>query len=136
MSNQVDANTLLNLQSSVAGDVTRTLSTVDILASLKALDHTYTNDVVGEIARNEKAYLTQAMNAINNNAMLSLKFGNGLEGAMAVAGLLKQRNSQRIYEQALDPYAENVSSKELGLLAGGRPAVSFSGRGRQQEERE
>ena len=41
MSNQVDANTLLNLQSSVAGDVTRTLSTVDILASLKALDHTY-----------------------------------------------------------------------------------------------
>ena len=133
MSNQVDANTLLNLQSSVAGDVTRTLSTVDILASLKALDHEYRNDVVGEIAKNEKAYLTQAMNAINNNAMLSLKFGNGLEGAMAVAGLLKQRNSQRIYEQALDPYAEKVSSKELGLLAGGRPAVSFSGRAEQPE---
>ena len=134
MSNQVDANTLLNLQSSVAGDVTRTLSTVDILASLKALDHTYSNGVVGEIAKNEKAYLTQAMNAINNNAMLSLKFGNGLEGAMAVAGLLKQRNSQRIYEQALDPYAEKVSSKELNLLSARRPAVDFGGRGRQQEE--
>ena len=132
MSNQVDANTLLNLQSSVAGDVTRTLSTVDILASLKALDHTYTNDVVGEIARNEKAYLTQAMNAINNNAMLSLKFGNGLEGAMAVAGLLKQRNSQRIYEQALDPYAERVSSKELNLLSARRPAVDLGERREQQ----
>ena len=128
MSNQVDANTLLNLQNSVAGDVTRTLSTVDILASLKALDHDYKNGVVAEIARNEKAYLTQAMDAINNNAMLSLKFGNGLEGAMAVAGLLKQRNSQRIYEKALDPYAEKVSSKELTLLGGGQPAVDFGGR--------
>ena len=134
MSNQVDANTLLNLQNSVAGDVTRTLSTVDILASLKALDHDYKNPIVAEIAKNEKAYLTQAMNAINNNAMLSLKFGNGLEGAMAVAGLLKQRNSQRIYEKALDPYAQEVSSKELGLLAGGRPAVDLDGRRGQEEE--
>ncbi len=118
----------------MAGDVTRTLSTVDIIASLKALDHNYTNEVVAEIAKNEKAYLTQAMNAINNNAMLSLKFGNGLEGAMAVAGLLKQRNSQRIYEQALDPYAEKVSSKELGLLSGGKRAVDFGRRGQQEEE--
>ena len=127
MANQVDANTLLNLQNSVAGDVTRTLSTVDILASLKALDHDYQNPTVKAIADNEKAYLTQAMNAINNNAMLSLKFGNGLEGAMAVAGLLKQRNAERIYQEALDPYASNVQSKELGLLSSGSSSVSLSG---------
>jgi hypothetical protein len=121
----MDANTLMNLQSSVSGDVTRTLSTVDILASLKALDYDHKDSAIAEIARNEKAYLTQAMSAINGNAMLSLKFGNGLEGAMAVAGLLKQRNSQRIYEQALDPYAERVNSKELELLSAGKSSVSF-----------
>ena len=101
---------------------------------MKALDHDYQNPIVAEIARNEKSYLTQAMNAINNNPMLSLKFGNGLEGSMAVAGLLKQRNSQRIYEQALDPYASLVASKELTLLAGGRRAVDLDGRGGQEEE--
>ena len=125
MTTNVDANTLLNLQSSVAGDVTRTLSTVDILASLKALDCDHKDEAIAEIGKNEKAYLSQAMAAINNNAMLSLKFGNGLEGAMAVAGLLKQRNSQRIYEQALDPYASRVDSKELALLSGGKRAVNL-----------
>ena len=133
MTNQVDANTLLNLQSSVAGDVSKTLSTVDILASLKALDYDHKNEAIAEIARNEKAYLSQAMAAINQNAMLSLKFGNGLEGAMAVAGLLKQRNSQRIYEKALDPFAEQVDSKELGLLSGGRSSVRL-GTGRERGE--
>ena len=132
MTNQVDANTLLNLQSSVAGDVTRTLSTVDILASLKALDYDHKDEAIAAIAKNEKAYLSQAMNAINQNAMLSLKFGNGLEGAMAVAGLLKQRNSQQIYEQALDPYASKVDSKELALLSGGKSSVNL-GTGRDRD---
>ena len=123
----MNANTLLNIQNSVAGDVTKTLSTVDILASLKALDYEHKDSGIAEIARSEKAYLTQAISAINSNAMLSLKFGNGLEGAMAVAGLLKQRNSQRIYEAALDPYASKVESKELHLLSGCRSSVSFGG---------
>ena len=123
----MDANTLLSLQNQVAGDVNKTLSTVDILASLKALDHSYTDPTVKAIAENEKAYLNQAMKAISENAMLSLKFGNGLEGAMAVAGLLKQRNSQRIYEQALDPYASQVASKEIGLLKGAGSKVAKDG---------
>ena len=112
----MDANTLLNIQNSVAGDVTKTLSTVDILASLKALDYEHKDEGIATIARSEKAYLTQAINAINSNAMLSLKFGNGLEGAMAVAGLLKQRNSQRIYEPALDPYASKVEVQPLLVM--------------------
>ena len=122
----MDANTLLNIQNSIAGVVTKTLSTVDILASLKALDYEHKDEGIATIARSEKAYLAQAINAINSNAILCLKFGNGLEGAMAVAGLLKQRNSQRIYEAALDPYATLVESKELQLLSGGgRGSVSF-----------
>jgi alanine-alpha-ketoisovalerate/valine-pyruvate aminotransferase len=68
------------------------------------------------------------MDAINSNAMLSLMFGNSLEGAMAVAELLKQRNSQRIYEKVLEPFAERVESKELSLLKNGTSSVSFDAR--------
>lgn len=128
----IDANTILNLQNTIAGDNTKPLSTIDTLASLKALNFfakggSDIDATIGQIAQNEVAYLKAGMKAINDNPMLSLRFGNDLQASMTIASLLKQRNSQRIYEQTLDVYAKEVVNKEAELLtANSKSPVTFS----------
>ena len=117
----IDANTILNLQNTVAGDNTKPLSTIDTLASLKALNFFAKggddiDPTIGAIAQNEIAYLKAGMEAINRNPMLSLRFGNDLNASMTIAALLKQRNAQRIYENTLDVYAKTVPNREAMIL--------------------
>jgi len=125
----MDANTLMNVQNAVGGDVSKTLTTVDVLASLKAMNDFAEGDdrlTIKAIADNELSYLKSAMKAINDNQLLSLKFGNGLEGAMTVAGLLKQRNAERTYTKVLDAYAQDSMGRELeSLIKGSSSAVNF-----------
>ena len=116
------ADQLLGIQSAVVGDVNKTLSTMDVLSSLKAMDYfqkenNNVNSTIKAIADNELAYLNASMTAISTNPVLQTKFGNGLEGAMAVAGLLKQRNAQRQYEKILDEYAEEVKNEPFEALS-------------------
>ena len=131
----IDANTILSLQNTIAGDVSKPLSTIDTLSSLKALNFfakggADIDPTIGQIAKNEIAYLTAGMKAINDNPMLSLRFGNDLQGAMTLASLLKQRNSARIYEQTLDVYAKDVKNKEVELLtANSESPINFGGGG-------
>ena len=129
----IDANMIMSLQNTIAGDNTKPLSTIDTLASLKALNFFAKgegiDETVGAIAKNEIAYLTASMKAINDNPLLSMKFGNGLDGAMNLSQLLKQRNGQRIYEQTLDVYAKDVKNKEAELLtAGSKSPINFNAR--------
>ena len=126
----IDANMIMSLQNTIAGDNTKPLSTIDTLASLKALNFFAKgegiDETVGAIAKNEIAYLTASMKAINDNPLLSMKFGNGLDGAMNLSQLLKQRNGQRIYEQTLDVYAKDVKNKEAELLtAASKSPIKF-----------
>ena len=127
----IDANMIMSLQNTIAGDNTKPLSTIDTLASLKALNFFAKgegiDETVGAIAKNEIAYLTASMKAINDNPLLSMKFGNGLDGAMNLSQLLKQRNGQRIYEQTLDVYAKDVKNREAELLtAGSKSPINFN----------
>ena len=58
----MNANQLLGIQNAVAGDVSRTITTMDTLASLKAMDYflkdeNKVNPVIKQIASNELKFL-------------------------------------------------------------------------------
>jgi hypothetical protein len=85
-------------------------STIDILSSLKLIGHFedagVQKTVAGQIAQKEIEYLKLGMTAIQSNPALSNKFGNGFSGSMAVAQLLKQKQSERIYDDIMNSILE------------------------------
>jgi hypothetical protein len=86
----------------VTNDTTPTMSTIDVLSSLKLIkgfQETKDEDNSAQkIANEELKYLDLAMKSINNHPELSSKFGTDFSGAMALTGLLKQQQSKRVYE--------------------------------------
>lgn len=97
-----------SLEALVTGDVTPNLSTIDVLSSLKLLGS------VNDIANNtpnvglrkmigaETKYLTSAMELLSSNRVLQDKFGNGLQGAMTLSGLLKSHHAKQTFDSVLD----------------------------------
>jgi hypothetical protein len=97
---------LKNLERHIANDVTPSRSTTDILANLKLLNDTATlaklNTPLGSIAAEETKYLNAAMLAIQKNKILRDRFGTGLQAAMDVSSLLKDRFNTRVFEEVID----------------------------------
>ena len=100
--------TLKQLERSVANDTTPSLSSVDVLSSLKLFGTLKkqlvdsTSEAEKKIIGEELKYLDSAMEAVSRNHMLSSKFGGGFGAAMAVAELMKERQSERIYQHIID----------------------------------
>lgn len=96
------------LEDSFAGDVTPTMSTIDILSSLKLLNQTkelIKSDVdapLAKIADEEIKYLDAAMHALTKNPLFRDKFGSGFSGAMQLSGLLKAHHSKMVYDKIMD----------------------------------
>ena len=97
---------LKNLERHIANDVTPSRSTTDILANLKLLHDTDKlageNSPLGDIAKEETKYLSAAMIAIQRNKILRDRFGTGLQAAMDVSSLLKDRFNTRVFEEVID----------------------------------
>ena len=97
---------LKNLERHIANDVTPSRSTTDILANLKLLNDTAKlaadKSPLGLIAAEETKYLSAAMKAITTNKTLRDRFGSGLQGAMDVSSLLKDRFNTRVFEEVID----------------------------------
>jgi len=97
---------LKNLERHIANDVTPSRSTTDILANLKLLHDTATLakeiSPLGSIAKEETKYLTAAMKAVTTNKVLRDRFGSGLQGAMDVSSLLKDRFNTKVFESIID----------------------------------
>jgi hypothetical protein len=97
---------LKNLERHIANDVTPSRSTTDILANLKLLNDTATlaklDTPLGSIAAEETKYLNAAMLAIQKNKILRDRFGTGLQAAMDVSSLLKDRFNTRVFEEVID----------------------------------
>ena len=93
----------------IANDLSPQLSTIDVLSSLKLISHFEekieaddTNPTT-KIAKEELKYLGLAMKALEDNPSLTQRFGSGFSGAiMAVSGLLKQRQSERVCRSIID----------------------------------
>ena len=102
---------LKQLERHIANDVTPSRSTTDILANLKLLSETQklvtAGGALGEIAKEETKYLNAAMEAIRTNKILRDRFGTGLQAAMDVSTLLKDRFNTRVFEAVVDTHLEN-----------------------------
>ena len=109
------------LEQLVTNDLNPQLSTIDILSSLKLISHFEGKISDGDdnpttkIAKEELKYLGLAMKALNDNPALSTRFGHGFSGAMAVSGLLKQRQSERVYKNIIDGVLDDGGDVGLDL---------------------
>ena len=111
---------LKSLQRTMVNDVSPSRTTTDILANLKLIGQVGAmagggNDAsLKKIAQEEMKYLNAAMHAVSANPMLSEKFGSGLQGALDVATLLKDRYTSRVYESMLDTSLDKAIAQQGG----------------------
>ena len=108
---------LKQLERHVANDVTPSRTTTDILANLKLLSETQIlserDSALGDIAKEEIKYLNTAMTAIKESQILRDRFGTGLQAAMDVSVLIKDRFNKKIFDAVMD----DALSKGDGLDA-------------------
>lgn len=115
----------------VANDITaQNPNTIDILSSLKLISHFESDGakdtVAGRIAQKEIEYLKLGMEAVQNNPALANKFGNGFAGASAVSQLLKQKQSERIYDDIMNSILEGSEAFKKDTVIGNLNAGSKS----------
>jgi len=97
----------------VVNDQNPSMTTIDILASLKSINHfqsiiddkrVHSTPLTGAemIAQHELKYLSMGAEAIGKDGIWRERFGGGLQGAMAMSELLKARESERVTKKLLD----------------------------------
>ena len=104
------------LERHIANDVTPSRTTTDILANLKLLSEMESvsakNTALGSIAKEEMKYLSAAMRSMKDNQVLRDRFGSGLQGAMDVAALLKDRYNTKVFDAVMDHAMEKGELNE------------------------
>ena len=125
-SKQINAQ-LLNIN---AGG--QALSTVDSLSTLKLLSHFDDNAPANikaaqaKVTNNELAYLRAGMLGVQNIKQLGDRLGRDLQGSMALANLLRNRQADRVSNTLLDLVLQQNASTQLQNTVkslGGDPAI-------------
>ena len=100
---------LKQLERHIANDVTPSRTTTDILANLKLLNETAIlsrsdpdQNPIAAIAKEEIKYLNAAMTALKDNQILRDRFGTGLQAAMDVSVLIKDRFNAKVFDEVMD----------------------------------
>ena len=114
------------LEALIAQDTTPNMSTIDILSSLKLIEH-WEGKIKGEpenptaqIAKEELKFLNAAMTAMKQTPALTNRFGSGFQGAMAISSLLKQKQAERVYDNII---SQVLDQPDAGLGLADRDAV-------------
>ena len=119
---------LKQLERHIANDVTPSRTTTDILANLKLLNETKTlaaqDTPLGNIAKEETKYLEAAMKAINKSHILRERFGTGLQAAMDVSVLIKDRFNKRVFDTVMDKTLEGAPGLDVAEYVKSRNAIS------------
>ena len=101
------------LKSSIANENSLgPITSSSTLDSLKLLSHFYKHDpqhsdAIKKIVDAESEYILHGMKALANSNYLQARFGKGFNSALMLAGVLKQRASERVANQILDEYTPN-----------------------------
>ena len=97
-----------NLASLISGDTTSALSTVDTLSSLKLLRDLATDSKnprdkasIQQVIQTETRYLRTAIHALQNVPALQNKFGQGLGAALSLANVLREKHSEKTYDNII-----------------------------------
>ena len=108
------------------------LSIVDSLSTLKLLSHFDDNAPANikaaqaKVTNNELAYLRAGMLGVNSIKQLGDRLGWDIQGSMALANLLRNRQADRVSNTLLDiVLQQNVSAQLNKTVAslGGDPAI-------------
>ena len=95
------------------------LSTVDSLSTLKLLSHFDDNAPANikaaqaKVTNNELAYLRAGMLGVNSIKQLGDRLGRDLQGSMALANLLRNRQADRVSNTLLDTVLQQNASTQL-----------------------
>jgi hypothetical protein len=108
------------------------LPTVDSLSTLKLLSHFDNNAPANvkaaqiKVTNNELAYLRAGMLGVQSVKQLGDRLGRDLQGSMALASLLRNRQADRVSNTLLDLVLQQNSSTNLQNTVkslGGNPAI-------------
>ena len=120
MANSFDSQQ--KLEQLITNDTTPSMSTIDILSSLKLINHfedkikADDKSASTQIAHEELRYLKLGMESLKSNPSLSNRFGSGFEGAMAITSLLKQRQAERVYEGIINKVLDGDASLNVDVV--------------------
>ena len=64
------------------------------------------DDAWTSLVSNQLRHMKAAVKLINTNPLIAMKFGNTLEGAMSLVGILKARAAEKDMEKQIDPVVE------------------------------
>jgi hypothetical protein len=110
------------LERHIANDVTPSRTTTDILANLKLLHEmkgiAAEETGLGSIAKEEMKYLNAAMTGLQKSRILKERFGSGLQGAMDVAALLKDRYNTKVFDEVMDSAMKGTVLGTDGAIPG------------------
>ena len=132
MSDTYAASKQINAQLSNINAGGQALSTVDSLSTLKLLSHfddsspANVKAAQAKVTSNELAYLRAGMLGVNNIKQLGDKLGRDLQGSMALANLLRNRQADRVSNTLLDLVLQQNASTQLNNSVkqlGGDPAI-------------
>jgi hypothetical protein len=136
MSDTYAASKQINAQLSNINAGGQALSTVDSLSTLKLLSHFNDSSPANvkaaqaKVTSNELAYLRAGMLGVQNIKQLGDKLGRDLNGSMALASLLKNRQADRVSNTLLDLVLQQNASTQLQNTVkslGGDPAIFDAG---------
>ena len=119
MSDTYAASKQINAQLSNINAGGQALSTVGSLSTLKLLSHFDDNAPANvkaaqaKVTRNELAYLRAGMLGVQNIKQLGDKLGRDLQGSMALANLLRNRQADRVSNTLLDLVLQQNASTQL-----------------------
>ena len=142
MSDTYAASKQINAQLSNINAGGQALSTVDSLSTLKLLSHFDSNAPANvkaaqaKVTSNELSYLRAGMLGVNTVKQLGDKLGTDLNGAMALASLLRNRQADRVSNTLLDLVLQQNASTNLQNTVkslGGDPAIFDAEEGEDEE---
>lgn len=100
----------------LAGQIAPSLSTLDTLATCKMFKDVLPisqHELIDKVIGVETKFLRTALHMLANNKALRDKFGMGLGAAMALASMLREMHSKKVFENIMDN-AFNDASTSMG----------------------
>ena len=119
MADTYAASKQINAQLSNINAGGQALSTVDSLSTLKLLSHFDSNAPANikaaqaKVTNNELAYLRAGMLGVQSVKQLGDRLGRDLQGSMALANLLRNRQADRVSNTLLDLVLQQNASTNL-----------------------
>ena len=108
------------LEASFLNNIQPNSTSIDTLASLKALQHFYKPDsdeakAITSIAQEEARWTVAGIQALKSSRMLQEKLGTGFQASAIAGQLVKQRMAQNVYDKALKAAIESGGVAGLNL---------------------